>query len=272
MVEITAQMVAALRAKTGAGLIDCKKALAESNGNEEEAVVILKKKGIASAAKKAGRSAQEGLIASYIHNGGKLGVLVEVNCETDFVARNDEFKQMVSDISMHIAAASPLYLKREDVPQALIDKETEIAKAQCVGIFRRKRLVLRKKRINRRFPALVAQNCKCSGCVFGCTQSYKCIYICIADKIAQKVYARASAAFKIIRKNYRSYNTAVLFKPEIAVKIIDAVSDKFRRVIVICKKNCRNSVGIYVYSIFSASHLHFWCLLNRGKIFCFFCT
>lgn len=133
MVEITAKMVAALRAKTGAGLIDCKKALAESNGNEEEAVVILKKKGIASAAKKAGRSAQEGLVASYIHNGGKLGVLVEVNCETDFVARNDEFKQMVSDISMHIAAANPLYLKREDVPQALIDKETEIAKAQCVG-------------------------------------------------------------------------------------------------------------------------------------------
>lgn len=133
MVEITAKMVAALRAKTGAGLIDCKKALAESNGNEEEAVVILKKKGIASAAKKAGRSAQEGLVASYIHNGGKLGVLVEVNCETDFVARNDEFKQMVADISMHIAAANPLYLKREDVPQELIDKETEIAKAQCVG-------------------------------------------------------------------------------------------------------------------------------------------
>lgn len=133
MVEITAKMVAALRAKTGAGLIDCKKALAESNGNEEEAVVILKKKGIASAAKKAGRSAQEGLVASYIHNGGKLGVLVEVNCETDFVARNDEFKQMVADISMHIAAANPLYLKREDVPQELIEKETEIAKAQCVG-------------------------------------------------------------------------------------------------------------------------------------------
>jgi elongation factor Ts len=133
MVEITAKMVAALRAKTGAGLIDCKKALAESNGNEEEAIVILKKKGIASAAKKAGRSAQEGLVASYIHNGGKLGVLVEVNCETDFVARNDEFKQMVADISMHIAAANPLYLKREDVPQELIEKETEIAKAQCVG-------------------------------------------------------------------------------------------------------------------------------------------
>ena len=133
MAEITAQMVAALRAKTGAGLIDCKKALAECNGNEEEAIVVLKKKGIASAAKKAGRSVQEGAIASYIHNGGKLGVLVEINCETDFVARNEEFQQMVSDVCMHIAAANPTYLKREDVPQEAIDKETEIAKAQCVG-------------------------------------------------------------------------------------------------------------------------------------------
>lgn len=133
MVEITAQMVAALRSKTGAGLIDCKKALAESNGVEEEAIVILKKKGIASAAKKAGRSAQEGLIQSYIHMGGKLGVLIEVNCETDFVARNEEFGQMVSDICMHIAAANPLYLSREDIPQEVIDKEAEIAKAQCVG-------------------------------------------------------------------------------------------------------------------------------------------
>ena len=133
MAEITAQMVAALRAKTGAGLIDCKKALAECNGNEEEAIVVLKKKGIASAAKKAGRSAQEGAIASYIHNGGKLGVLVEINCETDFVARNEEFQQMVSDVCMHIAAANPTYLKREDVPQEAIDNETEIAKAQCVG-------------------------------------------------------------------------------------------------------------------------------------------
>lgn len=133
MAEITAQMVASLRAKTGAGLIDCKKALMESNGVEEEAVTILKKKGMASAAKKAGRSAQEGLIQSYIHMGGKLGVLLEVNCETDFVARNEEFKQMVLDICMHIAAANPLYLTKEDVPSELIAKETDIAKAQCVG-------------------------------------------------------------------------------------------------------------------------------------------
>lgn len=131
--EITAQMVGILRSKTGAGFIDCKKALAESKGSMEEAIVWLKKKGMLSAAQKAGRTAQEGIIGSYIHLGGKLGVLVEVNCETDFVARNEEFKQMVSDICMHIAATAPIYLRREDVPQAVVDKEVEIAKAQCEG-------------------------------------------------------------------------------------------------------------------------------------------
>jgi elongation factor Ts len=129
--DITAQMVGALRSKTGAGFIDCKKALAESKGSMEEAVVWLKKKGMLSAAQKASRTAQEGVIGSYIHLGSKLGVLVEVNCETDFVARNEEFKQMVSDVCMHIAAAVPVYLRREDVPQVVVDKEVEIAKAQC---------------------------------------------------------------------------------------------------------------------------------------------
>ncbi|MDR0646944.1 MAG: translation elongation factor Ts, partial [Puniceicoccales bacterium] len=133
MMDITAQMVGALRSKTGAGLVDCKKALAESKGSMEEAIVWLKKKGMLSAAQKASRTAQEGMVGSYIHLGGKLGVLVEVNCETDFVARNEEFKQMVSDICMHIAATAPIYLKREDVPQAVVDKEVEIAKAQCEG-------------------------------------------------------------------------------------------------------------------------------------------
>lgn len=131
--EITAQMVGALRSKTGAGLVDCKKALQESNGSTEDAIVWLKKKGMMNAAKKMGRTAQEGVIESYIHLGGRIGVLVEVNCETDFVARNEEFKKLVSDICMHIAAAAPSYLKREDVPQELIDKEIEIAKAQCEG-------------------------------------------------------------------------------------------------------------------------------------------
>jgi elongation factor Ts len=133
MIEISAQMVGALRSKTGAGLIDCKKALMESNGSTEEAIVWLKKKGILNATKKAGRDTQEGLVHAYIHLGGKLGVLIEVNCETDFVARNNEFKQLVSDLCMHIAAAGPEYLQREDVPQAVIDKEIEIARAQCEG-------------------------------------------------------------------------------------------------------------------------------------------
>jgi len=126
-------MVADLREKTGAGLLDCKKALAESNGNAEEAITILRKKGAASAAKKAERATKEGLIESYIHLGGKLGVLIEVNCETDFVARNDEFRAFVKDLCMQIAAAGPLYVSREEVPEADLAKEREIAAAQLAG-------------------------------------------------------------------------------------------------------------------------------------------
>lgn len=130
---ISAEMVNNLRLRTGAGLMDCKKALLESNGDVEEAISILRKKGIASASKKAGREATEGVIESYIHLGGKVGVLAEVNCETDFVAKNDDFKRFVRDICMHIAAASPLYLAREDVPQELLEKEKDVARAQCEG-------------------------------------------------------------------------------------------------------------------------------------------
>ncbi len=130
---ITATMVNDLRGQTGAGLLDCKKALTESNGNVEEAITILRKKGAASAAKKADRMTKEGLIESYIHVGGKVGVLIEVNCETDFVARNDEFKAFVRDLCLQIAAASPLYVSREQVPEADLAKEREIAGAQVVG-------------------------------------------------------------------------------------------------------------------------------------------
>ncbi len=126
-------MVNDLRGQTGAGLLDCKKALTESNGNVEEAITILRKKGAASAAKKADRMTKEGLIESYIHVGGKVGVLIEVNCETDFVARNDEFKAFVRDLCLQIAAASPLYVSREQVPEADLAKEREIAGAQVVG-------------------------------------------------------------------------------------------------------------------------------------------
>lgn len=130
---ITAAMVNALRAKTGAGLMDCKRALVESNGNEEEAITILKKKGVASAAKRADRNAGQGTVASYIHGGGRVGVLLELNCETDFVAKNEEFQSLAKDLCMQIAAASPLYVSREDVPAEVVDKEKEIAMAQCQG-------------------------------------------------------------------------------------------------------------------------------------------
>lgn len=133
MTQITAKMVSELRAKTGAGLMDCKKALVDAQGSEEEAITILRKKGMASADKKADRSATDGLVHSYIHMGGKVGVLVEVNCETDFVAKTEDFKALVRDIAMHIAAANPTCVSREDVPADLIAQEREIAEAQVEG-------------------------------------------------------------------------------------------------------------------------------------------
>jgi len=132
-VTITAQMVSDLREKTGAGLMDCKKALAESNGNVEEAITILRKKGAATAAKKSERATNAGLVESYIHLGGKVGVLIEVACETDFVARNDEFKSFVRDLCLQIAASSPLYVNRTEVPEADVQKERDIATAQVAG-------------------------------------------------------------------------------------------------------------------------------------------
>ncbi|OGW78890.1 MAG: translation elongation factor Ts [Omnitrophica bacterium RIFCSPLOWO2_01_FULL_45_24] len=119
-----------LRDKTSAGIVDCKKALKESGGDIDKAIEILRKRGAVLASKKAGRTAKEGRIESYIHLGGKIGVLVEVNCESDFVARNDDFKAFVKDIAMQIAASSPLYLKKEDVPAQAVKKETEIIRAQ----------------------------------------------------------------------------------------------------------------------------------------------
>ena len=130
---ITAQMVSSLREKTGAGLLDCKKALTESNGDLDQAETILRKKGVASAAKKAGRTANEGLIESYIHLGGKVGVLIEVNCETDFVAKTDEFKSLCRDLCLQIAAASPTVVSRDQVPEADLASEREIASAQVAG-------------------------------------------------------------------------------------------------------------------------------------------
>ncbi len=128
---ITAQQVKELREKVGAGMMDCKKALEESGGDQEKAIVALRKKGQASAGKKASRVAAEGKIGHYIHGGGKLGVLVEVNCETDFAARGDDFQTLVKDLAMHICAQNPTYVDRNDVPQEVLDREKEIYREQA---------------------------------------------------------------------------------------------------------------------------------------------
>jgi elongation factor Ts len=130
--SITAQMVKELRDRTNAGMMDCKKALTECGGDLDKAVEYLRKKGIAAAAKKEGRQTKEGVVDSYIHPGGRVGVLIEVACETDFVARTDEFKQMVHNLAMHVAAASPLFVQREDVPAELVEKEKDIYRTQML--------------------------------------------------------------------------------------------------------------------------------------------
>lgn len=130
MAEITASAVKALREKSGAGMVDVKNALVEANGDENAAMEILRKKGMATAGKKAGRVTAEGAVGSYIHMGGKVGVMVEINCESDFVARGDEFQQLVKDVAMHIAASDPRYTSREEVPADLLDKEREIMREQ----------------------------------------------------------------------------------------------------------------------------------------------
>jgi elongation factor Ts len=132
MAEITAQLVKQLRDRTGAGMMECKSALMEANGDIGDAEVILRKRGIASAGKKASRATRQGLIGSYIHQGSQLGVLVEVNCESDFVARTEDFKELVHDIAMHIAAADPRFIRREDVPDAALEKEREIQRGRAL--------------------------------------------------------------------------------------------------------------------------------------------
>ncbi len=132
MAEITASMVKSLREQTGAGMMDCKKALRENDGDIDKATDWLRQKGIASVAKRSGRAATEGAVSSYIHAGGKIGVLVEVNCETDFAARSDQFQQMVRDIAMQIAASAPVAVRREEIPEDLLEREKAIFKAQAL--------------------------------------------------------------------------------------------------------------------------------------------
>ena len=133
MADINAALVKQLRDATGAGMMECKAALVEAKGNLDDATTILRKRGLAQATKKAGRSTNEGLIGSYIHMGGKIGVLVEVNCESDFVARTDDFQSLAREIAMHIAAANPQYVRREDVPADILERERAIYRGQMEG-------------------------------------------------------------------------------------------------------------------------------------------
>jgi len=141
MAEITAQLVKELRDRTGAGMMECKRALAEANGDLAEAEVVLRKRGIASAGKKAARATKQGIIGSYIHAGAQLGVLVEVNCESDFVARTDDFRQLVHDIAMQIAAADPKFIRKEDVTEEALAKEREIQRARALAEGKPERMV-----------------------------------------------------------------------------------------------------------------------------------
>ncbi|MBW2038278.1 MAG: translation elongation factor Ts [Deltaproteobacteria bacterium] len=155
--KISAVAIKELRQRTGAGVMDCKKALSESAGNIDEAIDFLRKRGLAKAAEKAHRVTAEGLIGSYIHVGGKIGVLVEVHCETDFVARTEDFQNLVKGISMHIAAMNPLYVSRKDVPAEVIEREKEILRAEAVMSGKPEKVV--EKIVKGRIEKFFAENC-----------------------------------------------------------------------------------------------------------------
>jgi elongation factor Ts len=155
--EIPAKLVKELRERTGAGFSDCRAALVEANGNIEKAIDILRKKGQAAAAKKAQREASEGLVGSYIHAGGKIGVLVELNCESDFVARTEAYKQLSHDIAMHIAALDPRYVRREDVTPEMLEKEREIYRAQALATGKPENVV--DKIVNGKMEKFYEENC-----------------------------------------------------------------------------------------------------------------
>ena len=154
---ITASMVKDLRTKTGAGMMDCKKALAATDGDMDKAIDFLREKGLAAAAKKADRIAAEGLVYSYIHGNGRIGVLVEINCETDFVAQTDNFKDLCKDIAMQIAAANPAYLKREDVPEDVLEHEKEVLRQQALNEGKPEKIV--EKMIVGRIEKFYKENC-----------------------------------------------------------------------------------------------------------------
>lgn len=155
--EISASLVRDLREKTGAGIMDCKKALAAANLDFEAAVTFLREKGLATAAKRADKATSEGTVGSYIHAGGKVGVIVEVNCETDFVAKTDEFQSLARDMAMHVAALNPLYVKREDVPQDVIDKERSIYKTQALESGKPEKVI--EKMVDGKVEKFFQENC-----------------------------------------------------------------------------------------------------------------
>jgi elongation factor Ts len=195
MTTISAEVVKNLREKTGAGMMECKKALTESSGDFEKAIDLLRQKGLATALKKAGRTASEGLIYSYIHM-GRIGTMVEVNCETDFVARTDDFKELVKDIAMHIAAANPLYLTREDVPQDVLEREKEIYKAQVEG----KPLQVVEKIIEGKLEKFYADACLLDQIFIKDPDQKKTIKALITEKIAkfgENIIIRRFARFQL---------------------------------------------------------------------------
>jgi len=180
MTTISSEMIRDLREKTGAGMLDCKKALAESNGDFDKAVSVLRQKGLATAAKKAGRSASEGSIGSYIHM-GKIGTMVELNCETDFVAKTDAFKELVKDVAMQVAAANPSYLSTEDVPQNVLEKEKEIYRAQITD----KPLKVIEKILEGKLEKFYTENCLFEQVFIKDTEQKKRIKDLIAENVAR---------------------------------------------------------------------------------------
>ena len=180
MTTISSEMIRDLREKTGAGMLDCKKALSESNGDLDKAVSVLRQKGLATAAKKAGRNASEGSIGSYIHM-GKIGTMVEINCETDFVARTDAFKELVKDVAMQVAAANPSYLSIEDVPQNVLEQEKEIYRAQITD----KPLKVIEKILEGKLEKFYTENCLLEQGFIKDTEQKKRIKDLIAENVAR---------------------------------------------------------------------------------------
>ena len=194
--SFTANDVMTLRQRTGAGMMDCKKALIETDGDMEKAVDYLREKGIAKAAKKAGRIAAEGIVDSYIHMGGKVGVLLEVNCETDFVARGEQFKELVHDIALQIAAANPSYVTIDEVPADVIEKEKEILRAQAIEEGKPEKIV--EKMVEGRIKTFYDENCLvCQKFVKDPSKTIEQLVVEATATIGEKIAIRRFARFEM---------------------------------------------------------------------------